>query len=193
MRRRRRMMSKSAQIRKRQRLSSLALSGCPCSQLDHHLPSALDGAAGFPASCIHFRCCRRPILELPRVSVLRLSSPRVFRSPQIPGSMIVSQCVLELPRLPHLPASPAVNLRVAPDLRSACVAFQPISGFPAFVPSGSTGWLILGSRPESRPPAAPSMRLRVSPAPASTAGSMMNPSKLELCILRQSQKMNLRA
>jgi hypothetical protein len=36
------------------------------------------------------------------------------------------------------------------------------------------------------------MRIRVSPAPASTAGSMMNPAKLELCILRRSRGMNLR-
>lgn len=71
---------------------------------------------------------------------------------------------------------PQVNLRVSPKI----------------VPSGSTGWLILGSRPESRPPVSPSMRLRVSPAPAPTAGSIMNPSKLELCILWRSQKMNLR-
>jgi hypothetical protein len=106
--------------------------------------------------------------------------------------MIASRCVLELPRFPHLPASPTVNLRVTPDLRSVCAAFQPISGFPAIVPSGSTGWLVVGSRPETCPPASPSMRLRVSPAPASTAGSTMNPPKLELCILRRSQKMNLR-
>jgi hypothetical protein len=62
--------------------------------------------------------------------VLRLSSPRVFRSPQIPALMIASRCVLGLPRFPHLPASPTVNLRVAPDLRSVCAAFRPISRFP---------------------------------------------------------------
>ena len=36
------------------------------------------------------------------------------------------------------------------------------------------------------------MRLRVSPVPASTAGSIMNPTKLELCILRRNRGMNLR-
>ena len=128
----------------------------------------------------------------PRVSVLRLSSAQSFRSPQISTPTIASRCVLELPRFPHLPAPPTVNLRVAPNLRSVCVALWPISGFPAILPSGSTGWRILGSRPESRPPAAPHMRLQVSPAPASAAGSMMNPAQLELCILRRSQRMNLR-
>jgi hypothetical protein len=100
----------------------------------------------------------------PRVAPIAAPSGLAYgESPSRPGPSL---------RLRRLPA----NLQVS----------------PAIVPSGYTGWLVFGSRPESCPPAAPSMRLRVSPAPASTAGSMVNPLKLELCILRQSQKMNLR-
>jgi hypothetical protein len=78
---------------------------------------------------------------------------------------------------------PSLRLRRPPaDLRIS----------PAIVPSGYTGWLLFGSRPEAHPPASPSMRLRVSPAPASTAGSMINPAKPELCIHRRSRGMNLR-
>lgn len=56
---------------------------------------------------------------------------------------------------------PSLRLRRHPaDLRIS----------PAIMPSGYTGRRIFRSRPEARRPASPSMRLRVSPAPASTAG-----------------------
>ena len=62
--------------------------------------------------------------------VLWCPSPRVFRLPRIPAPVNASQCVIELPQLPHLPAAPTVNLRVASNLRSVCVADWPISKFP---------------------------------------------------------------
>lgn len=77
-----------------------------------------------------------------------------------------------------------------PSLRTRRLPADP--RFPGYHAFRLNRLAILGSRPESRLPAAPSVRLRVSPAPALTAGSMMNPAKLELCILRRSQKMNLR-
>ena len=89
-----------------------------------------DGAAGFPASCTLVCCRRRRSSSFLASRVLRLSPFRVLRSPQVPAPVIASRCIFGLPRLLHLPASPAVNLRVAPDLRSACAAFRSISRFP---------------------------------------------------------------
>ncbi len=104
------------------------------------------------------------------------SSSRVSGFPQIPAPVNASQCILELPRFLHLPAAPTVNLRVASNLRSVCVAYWPISGFPRLPALRLYQLTHFGSRPEIRPPALPPMRLQVSPAPASAAGSMMNPN-----------------
>lgn len=71
--------------------------------------------------------------------VLWLSPLQVLGSPQAPAPVIASQCVLRLPRLPHLPASPTVNLRVTPNLRPSA---PPSCGSPDF-----PGYLALGLLP----------------------------------------------
>ena len=117
--------------RKRQRLASLALSGCLCRSLNHRRPSAKSGASGSPR-------CPAPLhaaagnggLSFLASRVLWLSSQRIFGSPQISAVLIASWRVLGSPRFPRLPAAPMVNLRVAPNLRSIRAAEQSIPGFP---------------------------------------------------------------
>src|SRR6185437_15100488 len=126
-----------------------------------------------PASCRAAAGAR--FSSFPVSQALRLSSPQVFRSPQKP------RCDDHLPMRPRVTpipsssGSPTVNLRVAPDLRSVCGAFRPTSKFPWLLCLPALPVDRYSGRPESRP-ALPQMRLRVSPAPASTAGSMVNPA-----------------
>jgi hypothetical protein len=63
------------------------------------------------------------------------------------------------PRILRLPTVPKVKLRVAPNLRSLCIAFRWVIRFPR----------------APHLPALPLLRLRASPNPASTAGLMMTP------------------
>jgi hypothetical protein len=138
--------------------------------------SLLDGAAGFPASCIFICCCRRPSGESPRLSCpspLASSSLRVAPAtrPHERLPAILRGC----PRLLAFRLTPTVNLRVAPNLRSVCAPGCLLPSCPGFVPPGSTGWLVCELPRRSRLPAAPQLRLRVAPTPASAAGSMMIP------------------
>ena len=103
------------------------------------------------------------LLALPRVTPIATpSSPPPGESPGRPGPS-------------HRLRRRSANFRVS----------------PAVAPSDSTCRSIIRS-PRISSPVLPQTRFRISPAPASTAGSMMNPAKPELCILRRGRGMNLR-
>jgi len=118
---------------------------------DLALPVApLDEVASFPASCI-FRLCRRPKLELPRVSrplahpVVKLRSPRSsilrLRLPMLPpgrpGFCIFRPCrrwIFESPRISHPSAHLSRQLRVSPRSRisnCACRCLSRVTPVPA--------------------------------------------------------------
>lgn len=107
--------------------------------------------------------------------------------------------IFRLPRSARPSAPPVLEPAVAHLLRSRDCACRQSCGFPrassSGLASGSYRESFLsrpfpGRRPMGWPdcsgvphlPAAPSLRLRVSPNPASTAGSMMTPDLPEPCI-----------
>jgi len=123
---------------------------------------------GRPGFCI-FRPCRRWIFELPRIShpsAHRVHQLWVAPQPRAPGAPADESP--GLPRHLHLPALPATDLRVAPNLASFGTSGAVASGCP----SASRFQLRLPVRLRVSPHSAPSgfasgLSLRVAPNPRS--------------------------
>jgi len=95
------------------------------------LPAApLNEVASCPASCI-FRLCRRPSFELPRLASFGASSGLKLGSPRSSLLLVTPpDASPRLPRLLHLPALPAMDLRVAPNLSSFSTSGAQAWSFP---------------------------------------------------------------
>jgi len=91
-----------------------------------------DEVPGCPGTCI-FRPCRRWIFRLPRISrpsALLAINPRV--APILHASSCACRCVPGLPRRLHLPALPAMESRVSPNLASfSGLQWSETTGRPA--------------------------------------------------------------
>lgn len=123
--------NKYAQKRKRQELASLALSGCTCSSLDSHRPSAfLMGLRVAPPPASSFAVAGDPVfglLRLPCPSPLMSSKLRVAPAPRPHERLPAIHQVSLLPRLPANAYGESSG-RPEPSLRLR--AGLPVSGLP---------------------------------------------------------------
>ena len=131
---------------------------------------------GCPGFCI-FRPCRRWILELPRIShpsAHPALKPGV--SPEALPLVVPVDAIPGLPRFLHLPALPATDLRVTPNL----VSFGPSGAAALGCPSASHFQWRLPVWLRVAPPLSPSgfalgLWLRVAPNPYSPRRRLMVP------------------
>ena len=168
-----------------------------------------DGSSSFLESRILWRSLPSESPGCPESSLLQSRLPMSLRvapnpassgcadgeSPGCPESSLPQRTgwwISGLPRLSHLPAFPALNLRVAPNLHLFQRRLLLIFGLPRFsTPSARCRWIPRFPR-FSHPPVAPYPRLRVSPNPAFTAGSMMTPRLNSNFASSARPRMNLR-
>jgi len=149
-----------------------------------HLPAIPTSASSSFLESVACQLCRR--IESPgrpAFSFLRRRWPVDLRvSSNIETFQRCQRCVFEFPRIVH-PLANRLTGRRSPRFQHYSSRGGGSSGLPrVFAPPLGRRWRSRFPR-ISHPPVVPPMRLQVSPNPAWTAGSMMSPAFLELCIL----------
>ena len=136
----------------------------------HPIHAAFGESLGCPCSSLllqRFSMSLR-VAPHPHPPAVPMVIPRVAPVPRSLGGSVWR--IYGFPRIPHPPAPRRHKPRVAPALASSSVPQSEPSGCPEASVSGPRQRWIFGL-PRISHPGLPSMRLRVAPAPASTAGS----------------------